>query len=380
MNQLSVAGEQPWGAEQAQPRPAGWQRTLARLAGAEESPLHLALIVLLLGIGVVLHYGDWLPILTAAADRSPVSLATRQSLERVLFLIPVMYAALVFKGRGGLIALAIAAAILIPRAVVSSAYLDHSISEVVGVTTVGALLVGAITQQRNELEAQKRMRESLHQYVWQVLSAQEDERRRISLELHDETAQALLLTCQRLDRLTSVNRNLPEPVAEELRALRASTVETLTDLRRLTQNLRPRILDDHGLVPALEWLADHLREQYAIETQVHSNPLPGCSSQTQLLLFRVAQEALRNVARHSGATRATVSVAAVAGRIHMEVADNGRGFRFRELGDLARKGQLGLLGIQERVRLLGGDLDIRSFPGKGTTVAVSVPAAARPAQ
>ena len=142
MNQLSVAGEQPWGAEQAQPRPAGWQRTLARLASAEESPLHLALIALLLAAGIILHYGDWLPGLAATADRSPVSLATRQSLERVLFLIPIMYAALVFKGRGGLIALAIAAAVLIPRAVVSSAYLDHAISEVAGVTAVGALLVG----------------------------------------------------------------------------------------------------------------------------------------------------------------------------------------------------------------------------------------------
>ncbi|HEU4760391.1 MAG TPA: sensor histidine kinase [Dehalococcoidia bacterium] len=356
----------------------GWRRLLAAVSSAEEHPLHLGLIVSLLLLGVALHYGDQLPLLSTAADHSPIGLTTRQSLERLLFLVPVIYATLVFRARGGVAALAVAGAILFPRAIASESHTDHALPEAAGVMVVGGLLVLVITQQRWEVGAQKRTRDSLRYLVRQILGAQEEERRRIALELHDETAQALLLTCQRLDGLTSADGpQLPHEVKAELQDLRESTVHTLADLRRLTQNLRPRILDDHGLAAALAWLADHLLEQYGIEAQVQvDEAAPDYAPDVQLLLFRVAQEALHNVARHSGATRAAISLEGDDGRVRMSITDNGAGFRLTDMSELARKGKLGLLGMQERIQMLGGSLQIRSTPGRGTTIKVEVPARA----
>ena len=336
----------------------------------------LLLTVAMMAVGAALHYGDKLPLLSAAAAGSPISLTTRQTIERILFLMPVMSAAFVFGARAGLLTLAVSSALMFPRAL-GSQHTDHALPEVGGIMVLGALLVLAITQQRREVQAQTRIREDLHYFVRQVLTAQEDERKRIARELHDETAQALLLTCQRLDSLTSQGKT-PLPwrrLQGELDDLRAATVQTLADLRRLAQNLRPRILDDHGLVPALEWLAEALQDQYGIEAQLQvAAPLPQQAPETQLLLFRIAQEALRNVGRHSGATLASVSIRGHGDRVRMVVRDNGRGFTLTGgLSELPNRGKLGLLGMHERARLLGGSLEVQTAPGQGTTIRVELP-------
>ena len=222
------------------------------------------------------------------------------------------------------------------------------------------------------------VQDSLDFYLQQVTRAQEHERQRIAQELHDETAQSLMLIAQRLDGLASAaTRRRHKDGAAELQEVRGTVVEALTELRRLAQDLRPRILDDMGLVPALEWLADDLPRQYGIEAHVEVDGiLPELSEEAQLLLFRIAQEALRNVGKHSGATKASVSLRA-RDRLEMTVADNGHGFNLpKPIGDLAATGKLGLLGMHERARLLGGTLDICSEPGKGATVVVEVPVSA----
>jgi signal transduction histidine kinase len=326
-------------------------------------------------VGTALHYGDALPVLSAAADGSPISLAYRQSLERILFLLPVMYAAAFFGVRGGFGTLTLAGAIMLPRGLMGAA-LDHAIPEIGGVLVVGALLTVVIVQQQKDVEAQKKVQESLGYFVREVLTAQEDERNRIALELHDDTAQSLLVICQRLDSLANrENGRLSASIAEELRGLRAALVRTLADLRRLSQGLRPRILDDHGLEAALEWLADQLCEEYGIRIRLDvRTPLAGYARNEQLLLFRIAQEALRNVARHAGATQAAVSVCGDADKLTMTVTDDGRGFLVPPtLSDLAGTGRLGLAGMSERVRLLGGMLSIRSVLGEGSIVKVELP-------
>ena len=343
---------------------------------ADGSLLPLSLTIAMLLVAILLHYGDLLPLLSRVADLSPVGLTNRQSVERILILIPVAYATFVFGARGGVATGAIALALLFPRAVMNSGETDHALPEMAGVTVVGGLLILAITQQIRGSETQERVRDGLRYFVRQVLTSQEDERKRIAMELHDETAQALLLSCQRLDRLVADEGfDLPSDVSSELQDLRADTVRTLNDLRRLTQHLRPRVFDDHGLVPALEWLADSLLDQYGIGARVQvMGALPERSPETELLLFRIAQEALHNVGRHSGATEAVVSLQGGRGRIMMTVADNGRGFRLTgSLSDLGRKGKLGLLGMDERARLVGGTLDIRSVPRGGTTITVELP-------
>ncbi|GAI37297.1 unnamed protein product, partial [marine sediment metagenome] len=141
------------------------------------------------------------------------------------------------------------------------------------------------------------------------------------------------------------------------------------------QDLRPRILDDLGLIPALEWMAEDLEENYGIDAHVEvtgmEQTLP---AETQLLLFRIAQEALTNIRRHAEASRAVVKLEFGDNSIKMAVSDNGRGFELPErMDDLANIGKLGLAGMRERARLLGGTLEVQSTPGKGTTLIVEVP-------
>jgi two-component system sensor histidine kinase DegS len=230
-----------------------------------------------------------------------------------------------------------------------------------------------------DITEQTRLQQNLRFYLQHFTRAQEGERQRIAQELHDETAQSLLLMAQRLDRLGSGPREKMTATksVEEMQKLRGELVQTLANLRRLTQDLRPRILDDLGLVAALEWLADDLPYQYGVEASVEvDDALPELSQEAQLLLFRIVQEALRNVGRHSGAIRATISLRLRGDQVKMTVRDDGRGFELpRDISDLATTGKLGLLGMYERARLLCGSFDIRSEPGEGTTVVVELPLA-----
>ena len=222
-----------------------------------------------------------------------------------------------------------------------------------------------------DVTERRRMRDTLNYYVRQVLTAQEEERKRIARELHDDTAQSLLLILQRLDALSYyAGKGLPDPAAREVENLHAVMLQTLGNLRRLTRDLRPQILDDLGLVAAVEWLADDAERQCGIKTKVAVEGLQhDLPPEVQLLLFRLVQEALTNVRRHSAAAHAQVTLTFFPDRVRMVVADDGQGFAMPEnLSDLTGAGKLGLLGMAERARLLGGSLQISSRPGQGTTV------------
>ncbi|MHB1006777.1 MAG: PAS domain S-box protein [Chloroflexota bacterium] len=222
-----------------------------------------------------------------------------------------------------------------------------------------------------DVTERRRMRDTLNYYVRQVLTAQEEERKRIARELHDDTAQSMLLILQRLDALSyHAGKGLPDPAAREVENLHAVLLQTLGNLRRLTRDLRPQILDDLGLVAAVEWLADDTERQSGIQVTVQvegaQRDLP---PEVQLLLFRIVQEALSNVRRHSAADHAQVTLTFLTGRVRVVVADDGQGFVMPEsLSDLTGAGKLGLLGMAERAKLLSGSLQIASQPGRGTTV------------
>ncbi len=225
-----------------------------------------------------------------------------------------------------------------------------------------------------DVTEQRRMQENLRYYVSQVLKAQESERLRIARELHDDTAQALTGVSRRLDMLSS-GAEVPEDVANRLDELREQTDTILDGVRRFSQDLRPPVLDDLGLLPALKWLLIALEEQDGIEsnTRLLGDPrrLP---RDAELALFRIAQEALSNVRKHSHASAVELTLDFREGSIAMTVADNGNGFELPpSTGDLAASGKLGLIGMQERARLLGGTIDMESKPGEGTKVVVTVP-------
>ena len=230
-----------------------------------------------------------------------------------------------------------------------------------------------------DVTEERQLQDNMRFYVREVIRAQEDERRRIARELHDDVSSSLLLLIQRIDAVNSNSRlKLSDGLKEELEGLRCQSVEALESLRRIAQDLRPRILDDLGLIAALEWMADDLIKNHGIEAQVEvlgtEKSLP---SEVQMLLFRIAQEALNNIRRHADASMALVTVEFADDKTILAISDNGQGFRLPErIGDMAAVGKLGLAGMRERAQLLGGSLKIHSEPDKGTTVTAQIPAQA----
>ena len=215
-----------------------------------------------------------------------------------------------------------------------------------------------------------KMQENLRFYLQQVTKAQEEERKRISHELHDETIQALVVLSRRLDTLASDKKGLPEEHRHNLEEIRQQTNDVIREIRRLSQDLRPAALDQLGLVPALEWLASEATEYSGIRTDVsvlgNVRRFPG---EVELVLFRITQEALRNVWRHSSASTAKIKVEFEEDKVRITVSDNGKGFKIPErMVDYARDGKLGLAGMQERAQLIGGTLKVSSREGEGTDV------------
>jgi signal transduction histidine kinase len=201
-----------------------------------------------------------------------------------------------------------------------------------------------------------------------IVEAQELERRRLARELHDETGQALTSILLGLKSIEEAENGQAARQATE--ELRERVVTTLQDVRRLALELRPKVLDDFGLVSALERLAETFEEATGIRVELEATPkvdrLPG---DMETALFRIVQEALTNVVKHAQATRVSVLVTRRPGGVAVIVEDDGRGYDTER----TRSDGIGVLGMRERVELLGGRLSVESSPGAGTTVAAEVP-------
>jgi signal transduction histidine kinase len=241
---------------------------------------------------------------------------------------------------------------------------------------IGAAVENArLYQQQQEVAEQLRsMQENLRYYLHQATKAQEEERKRISRELHDDTIQDLVVLSRQLDALAS-NKELSEGSRRDLEGLWQRTDDIIKEVRRLSQDLRPAALDRLGLLPALERLASDVADYSGIEIKVKFNGEERrLNEEAELILFRITQEAVRNVWRHAQATKAEIEVNFEKGRVRVVVSDNGEGFEIPDkLGALARDGKLGLAGMQERAQLIGGELVVKSTPGKGSAVTVEVP-------
>jgi signal transduction histidine kinase len=197
-----------------------------------------------------------------------------------------------------------------------------------------------------------------------IVAAQELERQRLARELHDETGQALTSILLGLKRLEGAES--PEAV----QALRELVVATLQDVRRLAVELRPKVLDDFGLVPALERLTQGFAEHTGIQVDLEASMLTERPPvEVETAIFRIVQEALTNVVKHARAQRVSVLVTRAGGRIKAVIEDDGTGF-----DPTAADGGIGLIGMRERIELLDGSLVVESSPTSGTTVVAEVPA------
>lgn len=226
-----------------------------------------------------------------------------------------------------------------------------------------------------DITEERRLQENIRLHTQLCMRAQERERERIALELHDDVAEPLLLVSQRLDMFVSgPGAKLSTSYRQRIEDLRILADEAIERLRRCAQDLRPRILDDLGLTAALEWMADDLKKRGIDGHVLVLGTEQSLLDEVQLLLFRIAQEALKNIRRHAEASSVWITMEFGSEKVILTIKDNGKGFELPgKVEDLARTGKLGLAGMQERATLLGGKLRLQSEPGKGTSVIVEVP-------
>ncbi len=215
----------------------------------------------------------------------------------------------------------------------------------------------------------------MHSYIGAITRGQEEERRRLARELHDDTTQALIALGQQLEKTHRLLPEQAELAAEHLKALRADLVHIVDDIRRFSRDLRPTYLEDLGFIPALEMLtrkADQegpLSVHFAVAGRVRRLP-----ADLELACYRIVQEALNNVAQHAKAAHAWLEVHFEAQQVVLTIRDDGEGFETPDLPDtLAEQGHFGLVGVRERTLLYNGHLAIHSAPGEGTVVTVQLP-------
>jgi PAS domain S-box-containing protein len=229
-----------------------------------------------------------------------------------------------------------------------------------------------VTERVRAEEALRRSREELREMSQASNSVREHEKTRIARELHDELGQSL--TALKLDvgwLRERLKGEAPE-VQGKLQSMQSQLDHTVAATRRISTDLRPLMLDDLGFVPAAEWLVRNFTQRSGIACALQVLP-PELALQDPeaTALYRILQESLTNVARHANATRVEARVEQIGSEIMLRVSDNGRGFSAAES---RKQGSYGLLGLRERVYLVGGRLDIDSSPGAGTRITVHIPA------
>lgn len=232
-----------------------------------------------------------------------------------------------------------------------------------------------ITKRKRAEETLRESEERLYFLSSRLLTAQETERKRISIELHDELGQALIALKLRLSSIQRKLRKDQKVLRDECEYTRGSIDQIIENVRRLSQGLSPNLLENLGLTAALRRLIDDLTKENKIETSLDIADVDNSLSQKrQLIIYRIFQEALTNIRRHAQATRISVVIKKEKDSLSFWVEDDGKGFDVKQamMRDFTEKG-LGLAAMEERVRMLGGFLDIRSEVGKGTKIGFTIP-------
>jgi two-component system sensor histidine kinase DegS len=219
------------------------------------------------------------------------------------------------------------------------------------------------------------MQRKLRQQTRLVLTAQEDERKHISRELHDEVVQSLVgLSIE----LVSIGKAAPATLRKKIAYTQRLVKKAVMEVHRFARKLRPAVLDDLGLVAALHAYCTILAKEKRIRIHITAfDEIESFGDAARTVMFRVAQEALTNVVRHARATQVEISITRNTDGLRMEIADNGKSFSVEKTISAKNSMHIGLLGMKERVEMVGGVLAIESVPGRGTMVRVDIPFASK---
>lgn len=234
-----------------------------------------------------------------------------------------------------------------------------------------SVVVRDVTERKLGEQQLRESREQLHALSAHLLSVREEERTSIAREIHDEFGQAL--TGLKMDLAWLTARLAPGQQAsiDKAKTMAKLIDTTVQSVRRVSMKLRPGLLDDLGILAALEWYAHDFQTRTSIQCHFTTRlPELNLDKDRTTTVFRIFQESLTNVARHANATKVTAKLGLSAGALVLEVKDNGRGITEREM---ANPKSFGLMGIRERAYLVGGEVQIKGRPGKGTTISVRIP-------
>ena len=294
-----------------------------------------------------------------------------------LFLIPVVYAALNFGRRGAIPTVTWSLLLWLPEISGHTQATQVGIFIQFGIIGIISTIVASRVDRENAAAAAaqranlklRRAKGNLEIYIELATEAQEKERKRLSRELHDDTLQSLAASITEIGMVTA-NAN-QEGAQDRLLRVQEILAATMASVRRFCKDLRPSLLDDLGLIDAIDWLSSDLQNRTGISVNLEVlGERQRLDERIELLIFRVVQEALHNVEHHAGAKQVDVGISFDNGNLIVSIADNGRGMS--SFGPPVETG-LGLRGMDERTKLLKGSLIIESKPGRGTKIILVVP-------
>lgn len=207
-----------------------------------------------------------------------------------------------------------------------------------------------------------------------IIKAQEEERKRVAREIHDGPAQSMANIVMRAEFCLKLLDMSPEKVRDELIALQNIVRISLMDVRKIIFDLRPMVLDDLGLAPAIKRYLSNYKEQYGLQVEfLFFGQQTRLDSSVEVAIFRIVQEMVSNIHKHACAKNSVVKIEMLNNRINIQVRDDGKGFNMNKVMSNKEREGYGLIGMRERVQLLNGDINIVSAPGKGTSISISVP-------
>jgi two-component system, NarL family, sensor histidine kinase DegS len=294
-----------------------------------------------------------------------------------LFLLPIIYATIVFKWYFALVVF------LVSFVGLWNILPGYWINPDTGLANISILLLPVLVMLAIQVELELRRRDKKDYierererqlYLSKITQAQEKERQHLSEELHDQSIQTLLAVASYAESVELSDQDINE-IKTKAALIKEQTRSTVDELRRLSTSLRPGILDDMGLIPALKWFTNHIANEKHIQIQLGiKGPKSELTSELELNVFRIVQEALHNIVRHARASEAFINLDMDTEFLKITIKDNGQGFiPPKKFASFVTKGKLGLAGMQERVKSLGGTFEVQSNLDEGTLLIIEIP-------
>lgn len=347
------------------------------------SPHFWIIFFLICGISFIYYYYSY-PDIDSVAGQRPwawylVIFENRINFNGMVLVIPMLYSLIRFGWVGGLITWACCLVIILPYILNWNFNPADEVLNIVLLSIVslgGGFLIMGLMWRKREIKIAAERESERQTYMAQIFKAHEDERAHIAHELHDETIQTLIALSNRLQSISLDQFGiLPSLAKEQVEWVRDTTVQISQDIRKLSRDLRPSILDNLGLIPALNWLVNQLTRNNEVENAsiVFSGEERKLPPEADVMIFRIVQEAINNIKRHAQAKNVVVSIKFEPSRFNLTIEDDGCGFILPpQIGELVAEGKLGLIGIQQRVQFLRGNFDIQSMPGEGTVITIII--------